>query len=154
MWPDFWRINCTLSIVHRFRILVVGKVSICATLSKHEVKPMLILIIERVWEIFACKFYFQSGHVGAYSLIFRIYVCSTCLCLETRLHQNEDPISTSRFDQTITAVLLFTSILDLNLVMPRACKLSRISLQTVPIRPAHLRKDCMPSGREAMSKLL
>lgn len=40
---------------------------------------MLLLIIERIWEIFADKFDFQSGHVGAYLVLFRIHVFLTCL---------------------------------------------------------------------------
>ena len=54
----------------------------------------------------------------------------------------------------ITTILLSMNTLDLKLAMPMACVLSEISSQSVRIRVEHLRKDCMPSGREAMLKLL
>ena len=44
--------------------------------------------------------------------------------------------------------------LDLNLVTPRACELSGISSQTALIRAVRQRKDCMPSGKEVMLKML
>ena len=40
--------------------------------------------------------------------------------------------------------------LDLNLAMATACELSLISSQPVRIRIVHLRKDFMPSGKEAV----
>ena len=54
----------------------------------------------------------------------------------------------------IIIILLSTNTLDLNLAMPMACELSEILSQSVRIQIVHLWKDCMPSGREAMLKLL
>ena len=53
----------------------------------------------------------------------------------------------------ITIVLLSMRVLDLNLVIPRACELSRISSQTVLIQAVQPGKDCMPFGREVMLKV-
>src|SRR6266576_6234955 len=94
--------------------------------AETQVKPILLLIIERIRKILAHQCYFQSEHVGAYSVLFRIPVYSTCLCPQTRLLLGEGPTLTSCqcFVQTITTVLLSTSTLDLNLAMPMACELS------------------------------
>ena len=70
-----------------------------------------------------------------------------------RLYQRKRPTSTSGFAQMITDALLSTSVLDLNVVMPRACDLFWISSRIVPIRAGLPRKDCMPSGKEAMLEL-
>ena len=45
---------------------------------------MLRLIIERLWEVFAHQCCFQGGHVGVYSVLFRISVYSMCLCLANK----------------------------------------------------------------------
>ena len=52
--------------------------------EKSQIKTMLLLITERIWEIFADYFYFQGEHVGAYSVIFCIPVYSLCLCLANK----------------------------------------------------------------------
>lgn len=54
----------------------------------------------------------------------------------------------------IIIVLLSMRVLDLNLVIPRACELSRISSQTVLIQAVRPVKDCMPFGKEVMLKVL
>ena len=121
--------------------------------AETQVKPILLLIIERLRKILAHKYYFQSEHVGAYWSYF-VFKSIQCACAsQTRLHQEEGPTLTSSFVRRITNVLLSTSTPDLNLAMPTACELSEILSPTVRIRTVHLRKDCMPSGREAMLKL-
>ena len=53
--------------------------------AKTQVKPMLLLIIERLREIVAHRCDFQSENVGAYLvLLFRIPVYSICLCLPNK----------------------------------------------------------------------
>jgi hypothetical protein len=115
---------------------------------------MLLLITERLWEVLAYQCYFQGGHVGVYSVFFKFQSIQRICVSKTRLRRRECPTSTSRFVQMITIILLSTRALDLNLAMPRACELSGILSRTVLIRAVHLRKDCMPSGREVMLKLL
>ena len=90
-----------------------------------QVKPMLLLIAEGFREILAYQRCFWGGHVGAYVILFRISLNSTYL--EKRLCQQKRRTSTSPSARTITIVLLSMSALDLNLAMPRACGLSRIS---------------------------
>jgi hypothetical protein len=94
--------------------------------AETQVKPILLLIIERLRKILAHQCYFQSEHVGAYSDLFRIPVYSMFLCPQRRLQWEEGPTLTSRFVQKITTVLLSTSTLDLNLATPMACELSEI----------------------------
>ena len=45
---------------------------------------MPLLIAERLWEIRAHQCCFQSEHVGAYLVPFRISMHSTCLCLDNK----------------------------------------------------------------------
>ena len=52
----------------------------------------------------------------------------------------------------IIIILSFTSTLDLNLAIATACELCEISLPLVRTRVVHLRKNYMPSGKEAMLK--
>jgi hypothetical protein len=52
---------------------------------------MLLLITERIREILAHQCCFQGGHVGAYSVLFRIPVYSTCLCPENKAAQARAP---------------------------------------------------------------
>ena len=122
--------------------------------AEAQVNPILLFIIERLREILAHQCHFRSEHVGAYSVSFHTPVYSMCLFPQTRLHQEEGPTLTSRFVQRITTALLSTSTLDLNQAMPTDCELSKILSPTVRIRSVHPQKDCMPSGREVMLKLL
>src|SRR6267154_3558151 len=115
---------------------------------------MLRLIIERLRKVFTHRCCFQGQYAGVYPSYF-VFRSIQCTCAwKTRLHWEEGPTLTSRFVQRITTILLPTSTLDLNLAMPTACELSENLSPTVRIRTVHLRKDCMPSGREAMLKLL
>ncbi len=52
--------------------------------AETQVKPILLLIIERLRKIFAHQCYFQSEHVGSYLVLFRIPVYSMCLCLANK----------------------------------------------------------------------
>ena len=52
--------------------------------AETQIKPILFLIIERLRKIFPCQCYFQSEHVGAYLILFRILVYLICLCLANK----------------------------------------------------------------------
>jgi hypothetical protein len=47
--------------------------------AEAQVKPILLLIIERLRKILSDQCYLQGEHVGAYLVLFRISVYSMCL---------------------------------------------------------------------------
>jgi hypothetical protein len=114
-----------------------------------HVRPLLLLITEKLREILTRQCRFQNRHNGAYSVQFCVFPSIQHVCLETRLPRQVRPASTLRIAQMTTTILLFTSALDLNLKMLKACGLSGILFPTVLIRAVQLQKDCMPSGRAA-----
>jgi hypothetical protein len=52
--------------------------------AETQVKPILLLFIERLRKILAHQCYFQSAHVGAYLVSFRIPVYLIYLCLANK----------------------------------------------------------------------
>ena len=82
MWFNSGILTSPVSVVHRFRILVVGKVSLCNIQSNPSQTD--VLITERLREVLAYQCCFQGGHVGAYSVLFQIPIHSPYLCLENK----------------------------------------------------------------------
>ena len=57
----------------------MGKVSYLRHSAVTQVKPIQLLLIERLRKILAHQCYFRSEHVGGYLVFFRISVYSMCL---------------------------------------------------------------------------
>jgi hypothetical protein len=129
-WLNSRILTAPVSVVHRFRILVVGK-SILYKLLQHSAKPQ------------SSRCYSQGGAPGSHrlSMLLSGWRCRGVFCdnfcpislpisysrqfnvssSKTRLRPQKPPTSSSRFIRRIT---MFTSALDLNSTMPRTCELS------------------------------